>query len=381
MSGKRTAFINARLVDPARNLDAAGDLLVEDDRILDARPGLFAGGVPSGIETVDVAGRVLAPGLIDMHVNLGEPGFEHLETLATAGEAAAAGGVTTIVATPNTDPVIDEVALVEYVARRAREACPVRVVQMAALTRGLNGEEMTELGLLREAGAIAFTDGDRAVASARMMRRALSYARSFDALIVQHAEDPSLARDGVMNEGETAMRLGLAGIPAVAETILVERDLRLVQLTGGRWHAAHLSVASAIDAIARARADGLRVSAGCAPHSFALDETAIGEYRTFCKVKPPLREEQDRAAVVRALAAGTLDVISSGHAAQDQESKRLPFAQASFGIIGLETMLALALELVHRGEVSLLRVLAAMTHRPAELLGLPQGRLAPGAPA
>lgn len=381
MSGKRTAFINARLIDPARNLDAAGDLLIEDDIIADARPGLFAGGVPSGIETIDVQGLILCPGLIDMQVHLGEPGREHQETLISAGEAAAAGGVTTIVATPNTDPVIDNVALVEFVARRAQETCPVNVVQTAALTRGLRGQEMTELGLLAEAGAVAFTDGDRAVVDARLMRRALSYAKTFGALIIQHAEEPSLAREGVMNEGEISMRLGLPGIPVAAETIMVERDLRLVELTGGRWHAAQLSCASALSAIKNAKQHNLAISAGCAPHNFALDETAIGEYRTFCKVSPPLRTEVDRQAVIQALADGTIDVISSGHRPQDQESKRVPFAQASFGIIGLQTMLPLALELYHQGKISLVRLLEAMTSRPAELLGLPQGRLSKGAPA
>ncbi|MCW5750365.1 MAG: dihydroorotase [Alphaproteobacteria bacterium] len=381
MNGTRQAIVGARLLDPASGLDAVGTLLIEDGRIADFGPRLFADGVPSGIEVHDAAGLALAPGLIDMHAFLGEPGREHKETLVTAGEAAAAGGVTTIVATPNTDPVIDDVALVEFVQRRADETCPVRVRQMAALTRGLKGQEMTEIGLLRAAGAVAFTDGDRAVAEARLMRRALAYASTFDAILVQVPEEPSLARDGVMNEGEMSMRLGLSGIPAMAETIMVERDLRLVELTGGRLHFSHVSTATAVAALGAARARGLRVSAGAAPHSFALNETAIGEYRTYCKVSPPLRAEADRLALVAGIADGTIDVISSGHRPQDQESKRLPFAQASFGIIGLQTMLPLALELHHNGSVPLLRLLACMTSRPAGLLGLEAGRLLVGRPA
>lgn len=381
MSGKRQAIVGARLLDPASGLDAPGGLLIEDGCIADFGAGLFAGGAPSGIEVFDATGLALAPGLIDMHVFLGEPGREHKETLVTAGDAAAAGGITTIVATPNTDPVIDDVALVEFVQRRAVETCPVRVRQMAALTRGLKGLEMTEIGLLRAAGAVAFTDGDRAVADARLMRRALSYATTFDATLVQVPEEPSLARDGVMNEGEMSMRLGLSGIPAMAESIMVDRDLRLVELTGGRLHFSHVSTAAAVEAIRAARARGLAVSAGAAPHSFALNETAIGEYRTYCKVNPPLRVEADRLALVEGIADGAIDVISSAHRPQDQESKRLPFAQASFGIIGLQTMLPLALELYHNGRVPLLRLLACMTSRPADLLGLEAGRLLRGRPA
>jgi dihydroorotase len=381
VTGGRVAYINARLLDPARGLDAPGGLLTEGGVIADLGPRLFEAGLPEGAEVVDCGGHVLCPGLIDMHAWLREPGAEHQETLATAARAAAAGGVTTLVAMPNTEPVIDEVALVDFIARRARETAVVNVLPAAAITRGLRGAEMTELGLLAEAGAVCFSDGDRAVADARLMRRALAYATSFNLLLVQVCEEPSLARDGVMNEGEIAMRLGLAGIAAVAETILVERDLRLVELTGGRWHAAHLSTASAIDAVRRAKARGLAVSAGAAPHNFALNETAVGEYRTFAKTKPPLREEDDRRAVVAAIADGTIDVISSAHCPQDPDSKRLPFAQAAFGAIGLETMLALALELHHGGHVPLIELLRCMTARPAELLGLAQGRLAKGAPA
>ena len=377
----RVAYVNARLVDPASGLDAPGALLTEGATIAELGPGLFADGVPDGVASVDCQRHCLAPGLIDMRVQLREPGEEHKETFKTASLAAAAGGVTSMVTLPNTSPVIDEVAVVEFVARRAREVKLVKIYCYAAVTQGLAGERMTEMGLLAEAGAVGFTDGARAVADAMVLRRALSYASTFGLLILQHPEEPGLADGGAMNEGELASRLGLPGIPAVAEVIMVERDLRLVELTGGRYHAAHLSTAAAIEAVRRAKARGLKVSADTAPHYFALNETAVGDYRTFAKVSPPLRGEADRRAVAEGLADGTIDAVASDHVPQDQDSKRLPFAQAEFGIVGLETLLPLTLELVHNGGLGLIDCLGLMTHRPAGLLALPGGRLEKGAPA
>ena len=382
MSRRRVAYLNARLVDPESGLDVSGALLTEGDAIADLGPRLFNGGdVPADSAVIDCRGRVLCPGLVDMRVFVGEPGFEHKETLASAGQAAAAGGVTTIATMPNTDPVIDEVALVEYVARRARETSLVRVHPMAAVTKGLAGEVMTEFGLLAEGGAIAFTDGDRGVADAGVMRRALSYASGFDLLLCNYPQEPALARDGAMNEGEVAMRLGLAGIPAAAETIMLERDARLVELTGGRCHASALSTADAVEVMRRVKARSLRMTAACAPHNFALNDNAVGEYRTFAKTNPPLRDEADRRAVVEGLRDGSIDVISSGHDPQDPDAKRLPFEQAASGVIGLETMLPLALELVHNRHLTLVETLRKMTSAPARLLRLPVGRLAKGAPA
>lgn len=378
---RRTLYTNARLLDPSSGLDVKGALLTEGDRIIDLGPKLASGGFAGDTEVIDCQGHCLAPGLIDMHVWLREPGAEHQETIATGARAAAAGGVTTMVAMPNTDPVIDEVALVEFIARRAADTAVVRILPAAAITKGTKGEEMTELGLLAQAGAVAFTDGEKPVASSRLMRRALSYATTFDLLLMQHCEDPSLAKGGAMNEGEIAARLGLPGIPAVAEIIMLERDLRLLEVTGSRLHATHLSTAESLDAVRRAKQRGLRITAGAAPHNFALNELDVGDYRTFAKVKPPLRVESDRKAVVDAIADGTIDVISSAHAPQDPESKRLPFGQAEFGIIGLETLLALTLELYHNGSVPLLKLLACLTCNPARLLKLQSGRLAPGAPA
>jgi dihydroorotase len=378
---ERTLFINARLLDPAAKLDRTGELLAEDGRIAALGPHLARDGLGADIKIVDCTGYCLAPGLVDMRVQLREPGEEYQETLASGSAAAAAGGVTTMAMLPNTTPVIDEQALVEFVARRGREVGLANIRTYAAATKGLKGRELTEMGMLAEAGAVAFTDGTHAIADAVVMRRALSYASTFDLLIVQHPEEPSLAAGGAMTEGEIATRLGLAGITPAAEAIMVERDLRLVEITGGRYHAAHLSTAAAIEVIRRAKVRGLPVSCDTAPHYFALNETAVGEYRTFAKVSPPLRSEEDRKAVVAGLQDGTIDAIASDHAPQDQESKRLPFASAEPGIVGLETLLPLALELHHNRQVPLLDVLRALTQRPAEILRLPGGTLALGAAA
>ena len=373
-----TAFVNARLLDPASGLDARGTLIIESGRIAAAGPDVNP---PHGAEQIDCKGACLAPGLIDIRAFVGEPGFEHKETFATAGDAAAAGGVTTFACQPQTDPPLDEPALVGFISRRAAGACAVNVFAMAAITKGLRGQEMTEIGLLAEAGAVAFTDGDKAVADAQVMRRALSYATTWGLPVVQHVEEPSLARGGAMNEGEVATRLGLRGIPSIAEVILLERDLRLVELTGGRYHAACISTAESADAMRRAKQRGLRATCGVAAHHFALNETEVGDYRTFAKTSPPLRSEADRKAIVAAIADGTVDVIVSDHSPQDQESKRLPFAVAEPGIAGLQTLLPLALELYHGGHVALLPLLAKMTVNPARFLGLPSGSLAVGVAA
>ncbi|RMD63550.1 MAG: dihydroorotase, partial [Alphaproteobacteria bacterium] len=284
-------------------------------------------------------------------------------------------------ALPNTRPVIDDVAGIEYIARRAREAKLAKVYTYAAVTRGLEGREITEIGLLAECGACGFTDGTRAVADAQVMRRALSYARAFGQVIIQHPEEPALAT-GVMNEGETATRLGLAGIPAAAEVIMIERDLRLVELTGGRYHVAHVSTAAAVEVLRAAKARGLAVTCDTAPHYFTLSERDVGDYRTFAKVSPPLRREADRRAIADALSDGTIDAIASDHSPHDQDAKRLPFALAEPGIAGLETLLPLSLALYHEGHMDLLDVLARLTTGPAGILNLPGvGRLARGGPA
>ncbi|MBX6320573.1 MAG: dihydroorotase [Rhodospirillaceae bacterium] len=375
------AFLGARLLDPASGLDAAGGLLVKDGVIAEVGPQVSGEGLSDDFERVACKGRCLAPGLIDMRVQLREPGEEHKETIATGAAAAAAGGVTSMVCLPNTDPVIDDVAGVEFIARRARETRQAKVYCYGALTKGLEGKDIAEIGLLAESGALGFTDGLAAVSDARVLWRALSYASAFDLLVIQHPEEPSLAAGGMMNGGEMATRLGLAGIPAEAEVMMIERDLHLVAMTGARYHCAHVSTADGVAAIRRAKDRGLRVTCDTAPPYFALTEHAVGDYRTFAKLSPPLRSEADRAAVAAAVADGTIDCIASDHAPHDQDSKRLPFAQAAFGGVGLETLLPVSLELVHAGVLPLLDLLARLTAAPARVLGLPQGRLQRGAPA
>jgi dihydroorotase len=372
---------NARVLDPARDLDGPGDVLIAEGVIRDVQHGIRASGVPQGTEVVDCRGRVVAPGLVDMRAFVGEPGAEHRETLASASRAAAAGGVTTIVCQPETTPAIDDPALVDFVLRRARDTAIVHVHPMAALTKGLGGEEMSEIGLLRAAGAVAFTDGARSVVNAQVMRRALSYAHDFDALVVHHTEDPDLVGEGVMNEGEFAARLGLLGIPKAAETIVLERDIRLVALTGSRYHAASVTCPESLEVLRRAKQAGLAVTAAASINHLTLNENDVGSYRTFFKLAPPLRAEADRAELVSALASGLLDAIMSDHNPQDVEVKRLPFAEAAPGAIGIETMLAAGLRLFHDGAVPLLTLFRAMSTRPAQLLGLPAGTLKPGAPA
>ena len=327
-----------------------------------------------------VPGTTLIPGLIDMRVFTGEPGTEYRETLATASEAAAAGGVTTMIVMPNTQPVIDDAAIVDFILRRARDTALVRVAPMAAITKGLAGELMSEIGGLKEAGAVAVTDGTHAVANANLFRRALTYAKDFDMLVVQHVEEPSLSK-GVMNSSESASRLGLAGNPSMSEVIMLERDIRLVEMTGARYHASQISCAASLDVIRAAKAKGLPVTCGVSIHHLTLNENDIGAYRTFFKLSPPLRSEDDRRALVAGVADGAIDVIVSSHDPQSADTKRLPFAEAAFGAIGLETMLSAALGLYHNENMPLGRLVEAMSSKPAEILGLETGRLAPGAPA
>jgi dihydroorotase len=381
MTDKRIAYINARLLDPESGLDALGALLTEGAQIADLGPGLFADGVPQDIETVDCGGHCLSPGLVDMHVHLREPGHEHKETIATGSLSALAGGVTSLCSMPNTDPVVDNVGLIEFIHRRAREARGVKVFPFAAVTKGLEGKQLSEFGMLAEAGAVAFTDDGLPISDSQVMRRALSYAKTFDLLISQHAEDLSLSACGCMAEGEVATRLGLDGIPEISETVIVERDIRLVEHTGGRYHVAHISTAEAVACVRRAKARGLRVTCEAAPHHFSLTDLDVGDYRTFAKMAPPLRSEVNRTAIVEGLKDGTIDAIATDHAPHDQESKRLPMAHAANGIVGLETLLPLSLELFHGGHMPLLELLRRLTLAPAELLKLPIGRLRKGAPA
>ncbi len=371
----RRAYVNARLLDPAQGLDEIGSLLTEGDRIVACGAHIE---VPTDAETLDCTGLALLPGLVDMQVFTGEPGEEHRETIASVSHAAAAGGVTSMAMMPNTSPVIDDAALVDYILRRARATSIVRLHPMAAITKNCEGQQMTEFGLLQEAGALGFTDGDRAVMNALTMRRALSYAANFDALIMQHAMDQDLQSAGVVHESELATRLGLAGIPVAAETAIIDRDLRLVENTGARYHIAQISAADSVDAIRAAKARGLNVSCSVSATHLMLNENDVANYRTFAKLNPPLRSETDRLALIDGIADGTIDVVVSVHNPQDAEAKRQTFAKSAYGTVGVETLLASVLTLHHADELDLLPLLATITSQPAALLGIEAGSLTAG---
>ena len=377
----KTVFQRARIVDPSRGIDEVGTVIVDGKTILAAGAATLNQGIPEGAQIIDCAGKAIIPGLVDARVFIGEPGGEHRETIRSASQAAAAGGVTSLVMMPDTDPAIDTVALVEFVLRTAKDTASVNVFPAAAVTKGLAGREMTEFGLLREAGAVAFTDGRHTIANSLVMRRALTYARDFGAVIAHETHDVDLASAGVMNEGLYASWLGLSGIPREAELIPLERDLAFARLTRGNYHAAKISTAMSAAAIARAKADGANVTAGIAIHNLALNENDVGQYRTFFRLMPPLRAEEDRQAMIEALKDGTIDIVVSSHDPQDVDTKRLPFADAAAGAVGLETLLAVALRLYHNEDLPLLRVIEVLSTAPARLFGLPGGTLKPGAPA
>ncbi|ABQ62432.1 hypothetical protein H721_02666 [Brucella ovis IntaBari-2006-46-332] len=374
-------FENARIVDPSRGLDETGSLLIENGKIVAAGSEARNQGAPEVAEIVDLDGKAVMPGLVDSRVFIGEPGAEHRETIASASRAAAAGGVTSIIMMPDTDPVIDDVALVEFVKRTARDTAIVNVHPAAAITKGLHGEEMTEFSLLRAAGAVAFTEGRNTIANTQIMRRALTYARDFNAVIACETRDPFLGANGVMNEGLFASWLGLSGTPREAEVIPLERDLRLAALTRSRYHAAQLSCAMSADAMRRAKDLGTNVTAGVSINHLSLNENDIGEFRTFFRLSPPLRGEEDRLAMVEAVKNGTIDIVVSAHDPQDVDTKRLPFSDAEAGAIGLETLLAAALRLYHNDNIPLLRLVEVLSTAPAKIFGLNAGTLKPGASA
>jgi dihydroorotase len=374
---RRLHIRNARLIDPESGYDAMGSLIADEGRIAAMGPKVPT---PANAETIDAEGHIVCPGFVDLRVFTGEPGSEHRETLASASDAAAAGGVTTMVVMPNTDPVIDDMALVDFIKRRAEATAKVRVLPAAALTKGLEGKVMTEIGLMASAGAVMFTDAVKAVTNTLVMRRCLSYAANFDALVAVHAEDPYLS-GGAANEGEYASRLGLPGNPAVSETIALQRDLSLALVTGARIHIGQISTADSVDLIKRARRLGAQVTCAVSAHHLALNERDIEQYKTFAKVSPPLRAESDRQALIEGVREGIIDAVVSSHDPQAPETKRQPFAQAAHGAIGLETLLPASLTLHHEGGLELAAVLALLTCGPAGVLRLPQGRLAAGAPA
>lgn len=377
----KVAYTNARLFDAASGLDQKGGLLTEGDRIVDFGASIFNGGIPEGAEVVDCKGHLLSPGLLDIQVHFREPGQEHKETIATGSQSAAVGGVTTVACMPNTRPVIDDVSIVDFIHKRARETAYVNVRTYAAITKGQKGDELTEMGLLVEAGAVGFTDDGLPVMNSGVMRKALTYARELGVPVAQHAEDLNLSCGSCMNEGRVSAHLGVGGVPNAAEAIIVARDIMLAELTGGQYHVLHISTAEAVEEVRRAKKKGLRVTAEAAPHHFTLTDEAVMEYRTFSKMNPPLRAEKDRMAVIEGLADGTIDAIATDHAPHDQESKRVPLSSAAYGIVGLETMLPLSLGLYHKGIMSLKDVMAAMTYKPADIIHVKSGRLLKGARA
>ena len=380
-SEKPIVYSNAQLIDPGTKLNTKGGLITQGDKIVDLGEHLYQSGFPEDAYVIDCKNNILAPGLIDIHVHLREPGHEHKETIKTGGESAAAGGVTTVCCMPNTDPVIDNVALIEFIQRRAREAKSVKVFPFAAVTKGLKGEQLTEMGMLSEAGAIAFTDDGLPVTDSQVMRRALAYAKNFGAIVSQHAEDLSLTSCGCMAEGPVATKLGLPGIPDASEVVMIERDIRLVEITGGRYHVAHISTEEGVAAVRKAKEQGLDVSCEAAPHHFTLTDDDVGNYRTFAKMAPPLRNEKNRRAIVDGLRDGTIDAIATDHAPHDQESKRVPMQHAANGVVGLETLLPLTLDLVNKGELTLIDALSRITSSPANLLDLENGHLRKNGPA
>ncbi len=367
---------NARLIDPENGTDKPGSVVIKNGKIAD----VLYGDVPKG-ETIDCAGKCLAPGIIDIGVKVCEPGERHKESYASAGRAAAAGGVTTMVIRPDTKPAIDSPETLHFAHSRAVEDAGMNVHLMAALTVGRNGREMAEIGFLQDAGAVAFSDADSVIADNKIFGRCLTYAKGLNALVMGHIQEPSLSKGSAVTSGPFATKMGLPGASPMAERIQLERDMALVEMTGVRYHIDQISTAVALPVLERAKAAGLNVTAGASIHHLTLNELDIEGYRTFFKVKPPLRHETDRVATVEAVASGLIDIISSMHTPQDEESKRLPFEEAASGAVGLETLLPAAMQLVHGDYMDMPTLWRALSLNPAKLLGLAGGRLSKGAPA
>jgi dihydroorotase len=377
-----TLIKDARVIDPEAGAETRAHVLIRDGRIAVIRPtGAETPDIGDEAVVIEAGGACLAPGIVDIGVKVCEPGERHKESYGTAGEAAVAGGVTTMVTRPDTMPAIDTPEVLEFIRRRAAEAAPVTVLPMAALTKGRQGCEMTEIGFLLDAGAVAFTDCDTVVADTRVASRAMRYAAGLGALVMGHPQDPGLSAGAAVTGGKFATLRGLPAVSPMAERMGLERDLALVEMTGVRYHADQVTTAAALPALRRAKAAGLRVTAGISIHHLTLNELDVADYRTFFKVKPPLRAEEDRQAMVEAVREGLIDVIGSFHTPQDEESKRLPYEEAASGAVGLETMLPVLLRLYHAEELSLPILFRALSLRPAELLGLEAGRMAEGAPA
>ncbi len=374
----KTLFTNARLIQPVALTDSIGALLVEDGvitEVFEEAPKV------KGAQVIECGGMCLAPGIIDIGVKVSEPGERHKESFRSAGRAAAAGGVTTIVTRPDTLPAIDTPETLEFVARRAQEDAPVHVLPMAALTKERAGREMTEIGFLQDGGAVAFTDCDRVVVNTKVFSRALTYAKSLDALVIAHVQEPGLSEGAAVTSGKFASLRGLPGVSPMAERMALDRDIGLLEMTGAKYHADQITTARALPALERAKRNGLDITAGIGVHHLTLNELDVADYRTFFKLKPPLRSEDDRLAVVQAVADGVIDIICSMHTPQDEESKRLPYEEAASGAVALETLLPAALRLYHEEQLTLPQLFRAMALNPARRLGLNAGRLRAGCAA
>jgi dihydroorotase len=375
------AFTNVRLVDPASGYDGPGAVMVVEGVIADVARGGDLGSLSKDVEVVDGAGALLLPGLVDIRVKTGEPGSETKETLKSAARAAAAGGVTTIVVQPDTHPVIDDPSVVDFILRRARDIELVKVFPAGAATKGCDGERMAEIGLMAEAGCVYVTDADRPIVNSKVFQRVLAYAKAFDVLVAHRPADPWLSAGAAATSGEFASRLGLPSVPAMAEKIMLERDLALVELTGARLLVDQVTTAQALESLKRGRDRGLPVTATTSINHLSFNEIDIGDYRTFCKLDPPLRSEDDRQAVIDAVASGLIQVVVSAHAPAPPEEKRLPYDEAAPGAVGLETLLPALLAFHHEGRIPLIDLIRTVTCAPADLLRMPSGRLAKGAPA
>lgn len=371
-------FTNARLIDPETGTDSLGWLQVTNGRITARGEG---NAPTTEAKAIDCGRECLAPGIVDIGVKVCEPGERHKESYKTAGLAAAAGGVTTIITRPDTTPAIDTPESLEFVTRRAQSDSPVNVLPMAALTKGRDGREMTEIGFLQDAGAVAFTDCDHVVTNTKVFSRALTYARSCGALVIAHPQEPTLSSGAAATSGKFATLRGLPAVSPMAERMGLDRDIALLEMTGAKYHADQITTARALPALERAKRNGLDITAGTSVHHLTLNELDVADYRTFFKVKPPLRSEDDRLAVIEAVRSGLIDTISSMHTPQDEESKRLPFEEAASGAVALETLLPAVLRLYHAGYLDLPTLFRAMALNPAKRLGLESGRLSQGAPA
>ena len=373
---KEIYLINARIIDPKNNLDEVGGLIIDSKGLIKAVGKKVANGnLPSKAEKIDLKKQVLIPGIVDMRVFVGEPGFEYKENFRTLSDAALSGGVTSVVSMPNTLPAIDNVSMVDFLKRRGRDKSKINIFPSATLTKKAEGKQMTEFGLLKRKGIIGFTDGIKTIQNPQTMIRIMSFASQSGSLIMQHAQDNILSDGGLINEGEISTRLGLKGIPFLAEKIIVERDLSFLEEHFCRYHISQISSEKTVSVIKKAKDEGKIFSTGVSINNLSLNENDIGDFRTFLKLSPPLRTENDRRSLVQAVNDGTIDVIVSDHKPEDEESKRLTFSQAATGATGVETLLPLALELFHNKSVKLNKLIAAITSNPAKILDINKGSL------